>query len=83
MNIYDMFELIGLDEELVETDYETVGGWCTEILDDFPKDNDTFEFRNLKVTILKVDLSHYRKDYPMFLLCSDYIIGSFFKIDFQ
>ena len=55
MNIYDMFELIGLDEELVESDYETVGGWCTEILDDFPKENDTFEFRNLKVTILKVD----------------------------
>ena len=55
MNIYDMFELVGLDEELVDSDYETVGGWCTEILDDFPKENDTFEFKNIKVTILKVD----------------------------
>ena len=55
MNIYDMFELVGLDENTLETDYETVGGWCTEVLDDFPKDNDTFEFKNLKVTILKVD----------------------------
>ena len=55
MNIYDMFELVGLDEDTLETDYETVGGWCTEVLDDFPKENDTFEFKNLKVTILKVD----------------------------
>ena len=55
MNIYDMFELVGLDEDAVETDYETVGGWCTEILDDFPKENDTFIFKNLKVTVLSVD----------------------------
>lgn len=55
MNIYDMFELVGLDEDLVETDYETVGGWCTEVLDDFPKENDSFTFKNLKVTILSVD----------------------------
>ena len=35
--------------------FRSVGGWCTEVLDDFPKENDTFEFKNLKVTILKVD----------------------------
>ena len=55
MNIYDMFEEVGLDEEELETDYETVGGWCTEVLDDFPKKDDTFTFKNLKVTILAVD----------------------------
>lgn len=55
MNIYDMFEEVGLDEEELETDYETVGGWCTEVLDDFPKKDDTFTFKNLKVTVLAVD----------------------------
>ena len=55
MNIYDMIEMVGLEEEEVETEYETVGGWCTEILDEFPKPNDTFEYKNLKVTILEVD----------------------------
>ena len=43
MNIEDFFELIEYKEEF-ETDYETVGGFCQEILDRFAVSGDKFEF---------------------------------------
>lgn len=55
MNIYDMFDLVEKDDSNFESEYSTVGGWCTEQLEKFPEVNDTFEYENLNVTILKVD----------------------------
>jgi len=55
MNIYDLFELIEFEEDDYECSYSTVAGWCTEILNGFPKENDTFDFNNYKVTIVEVD----------------------------
>lgn len=55
MNIDDFFEFINFEDEDYECSYSTVGGWCTERLDDFPKVNDTFEFFGYKVTIIEVD----------------------------
>lgn len=55
MNIEDMFDEIGYKEPDFESEYETVGGWCTEILDHFPKKGDKFSYNNLDVTILAVD----------------------------
>ncbi len=55
MNIYDMFELVGYEDDEFESEYETVAGWCTEVLDDFPKVNDTFTFENLNIKILEVN----------------------------
>lgn len=43
MNIEDFFELIEYKEEF-ETDYETVGGFCQEILDRFAVTGDKFVF---------------------------------------
>ena len=43
MNIEDFFELIEFKGEF-ETDYETVGGLCQEILDRFGKQGDKFMF---------------------------------------
>ena len=43
MNIEDFFELIEFKGEF-ETDYETVGGLCQEILDRFAVTGDKFEF---------------------------------------
>ena len=43
MNIDDFFQLIEYEGEF-ETDYETVGGLCQEILDRFGKQGDTFKF---------------------------------------
>ena len=55
MNIEDMFEEIGYKEEDFESEYDTVAGWCTEVLDHFPKKGDKFSYNNLDVIILKVD----------------------------
>ena len=55
MNIYDMFELIEFEDDEYECQYTTVAGWCTEILDGFPKENDNFEFNGYRITIIEVD----------------------------
>lgn len=55
MNLDDCFELIGYNNEEYECAYSTVAGWCTEILDDFPKENDTFKFENYNVKIIQVE----------------------------
>ena len=55
MNIYDMFELLEMDSEDFESEYDTVAGWCTEMLEKFPEVNDTFTYKNLEITILQVD----------------------------
>ena len=58
MNLDDMFEMVEYDKGEYECAYSTVAGWCTEVLDDFPKVGDTFDFDNdkmiLHVKILKV-----------------------------
>lgn len=55
MNINDFFDLVGYDDRDFESDYSTVGGWCTDVLEKFPEANDTFEFENLSIIIKEVD----------------------------
>ena len=55
MNIEDFFELIEYKGEF-ETDYETVGGFCQEILKRFAKSGDKFTFaERYEVEILAAD----------------------------
>ena len=58
MNLDDMFEMVEYDKGDYECAYSTVAGWCTEVLDGFPKVGDTFDFDNENmvshVTIVKV-----------------------------
>lgn len=52
MNVYDMFDEIEFDEPSdFETEYTTVGGWTTEMLDKFPENGDMFRYENLTVTV--------------------------------
>lgn len=55
MNIYDFFELVDYDDRDFESEYTTVGGWCTDMLEKFPEVGDTFEFSNFTVTITEVE----------------------------
>ena len=55
MNIYDMFELFEMETEDFESEYDTVAGWCTEMLEKFPEVGDSFTYENLKLTIIQVD----------------------------
>ena len=52
-NIYDMFERLDWEPHEFETEYTTVGGWVTEMLDKFPSVGDSFEYMRIKVTVLK------------------------------
>jgi len=56
MNIYDMFDEIEFDEPSdFESEYVTVGGWATEMLDKFPEVGDEFEYENLKITVTETE----------------------------
>lgn len=55
MNIYDFFDLVEYEDKEFESEYTTVGGWCTDVLGKFPEVGDHFEFENLKVSIIEVD----------------------------
>ncbi len=54
MNIDDFFELIGFEDEF-ETDYSTVGGLCQEILDDFGKVGDKFNFFHYTFEVIEAE----------------------------
>ena len=56
MNIYDMFDEIEFDEPSdFESEYVTVGGWATEMLDKFPEEGDEFTYENLKITVTEAE----------------------------
>lgn len=56
MNIYDMFDEIEFDEPSdFESEYTTVGGWATEMLDKFPEVGDEFNYENLKITVTEAE----------------------------
>lgn len=59
--ISEFLELVGLDEDNFEFESETVGGWAVEILEKFPDDGDSFEYENLNVKVLKVDVRRVEK----------------------
>lgn len=55
MNIEDFFELVGIDNEEVDTDYSTVGGWVIDYLDRFANEGDHFVYKRISVFVLKTD----------------------------
>lgn len=55
MNIDDFFDLVEETPEDDDSVYTTVGGWCTDKLEKFPKEGDTFIYKSLKIIILVVD----------------------------
>lgn len=55
-NIYDMFDYIDFDEPSdFESDYITVGGWATEMLDKIPEKGDSFVYKNLRITVTEAE----------------------------
>ena len=54
--ITEFVELTGLSEEDFEADSDTLGGWVMESLGGrFPEPGESFEFENLRVTVLSMD----------------------------
>ena len=52
MMLYEMEELLGLPEDSIEAESSTVGGWTLERFGGFPQVGDSFEWENLRVTVL-------------------------------
>ena len=54
-SVSELVELLDLDESEFDYESETVGGWCIEMVDDFPNPGDSFEFLGYTVKILEAD----------------------------
>ena len=54
MRLGDFFEAFGFDEDEMDDDNATVGGWAIEKLGGYAKKRESFVFENLTVTVLKV-----------------------------
>lgn len=54
MNVYDMFDELDVDDRDFESDCNTVGGWCVEMLAQNPEVGMSFAYKNLHVEILSV-----------------------------
>ncbi len=58
MRVYDFFDEFDIDideDESFENDTATVGGWTQTMLDGEAKEEDSFVFENLAITVLKTD----------------------------
>ena len=55
MPVSELIDLLDLDEINFDFESETVGGWCIEMMDEFPEEGDTFTYEDLSVRILECD----------------------------
>ena len=56
LNLNDFFDYFEIDDESIDTEYVTIGGYCIELLDDrFAKTGDIIHFKNLEIKVLAVD----------------------------
>ena len=52
-DLNDFFELFSIPADKYKFDSQTVSGWVIEQLGDLPKNNDSFEFENIRVIVNK------------------------------
>lgn len=55
MTVSDFLELMEMDPDDFEFDSDTVGGWTIEMFGRFPSPGESFEYKNLTVTVLAMD----------------------------
>lgn len=58
MNLSEFFDNLDLDEEELETDCTTVGGWATEVIGAMPVEFDAFDYKQFTVLVKHVDENH-------------------------
>ena len=58
MNLTDFFDELELDEEELDTDCATVGGWATENIGAMPVVFDAFDYKQFTILVKQVDDSH-------------------------
>ena len=57
LNIYDFLEIVNMDEDDYESDYdsETVGGWVMEMLERFPVVGDEVRYENFTLKVIEAE----------------------------
>ncbi len=55
MNVFDFFDALDIDTTDFESEYTTVGGWAIEMLDGFPEEKASFDYKNITVTIESIE----------------------------
>jgi Hemolysins and related proteins containing CBS domains len=55
MTMSDFLELVGIREDTVDAESETVGGWTVELIGDYPRQGDIIEYENLRIKVLEMD----------------------------
>ena len=58
MNLSEFFDRLDLDEEEVETDCATLGGWATENIGAMPVPFDSFDYKEYTILVMHVDDNH-------------------------
>jgi len=54
VNISDLLEMLGLDEDMIVTEYSTVGGWMTDLLEHIPEAGESTESGVFRLTAAEV-----------------------------
>ena len=58
MNLSDFLDNLDLDEDKIDTDCATVGGWATEKIGAMPTPFDAFDYENYTILVKDVDDNH-------------------------
>lgn len=58
MNLSEFFDHLDMDDEELETDCTTVGGWATEVIGAMPVEFDSFDYKEYTVLVKHVDENH-------------------------
>ena len=60
MNLSDFMDNLELDEDDLDTDCATVGGWAVEMIGTMPVPFDSFDYLNFTVMVMQVDEENHR-----------------------
>ena len=58
MNLSEFFEELDLDDEEIDTDCATVGGWATEMIGAMPVEFDAFDYKQFTILVKEVNENH-------------------------
>ena len=58
MNLSEFCDELDLDEEDIDSDCATVGGWATDEIGAMPVEFDAFDFKHITVIVKAVNESH-------------------------
>lgn len=60
MNLSDFMDNLELDEDELDTDCATVGGWAVEMIGSMPVPFDSFDYQNFTILVMQVDEDNHR-----------------------